>query len=149
MKGTQSHKGVGTREATRRERGRTVSLSPKAFFSTQQMRDIEEAMLLLEGVGINIKVFRELEGKGSRGSKEDTNQYRHFMGLARLWRVVREILTIAGYVDKMLKGDLTIKDRWGNEYGLTLVRSHGKEWEPPPDLINLPDFEEEDLDTDR
>ena len=115
---------------------RTASLSTRAFFSFQQMRDIEDVMQCMEGVGIHIKVFRQLERHHSDGRVEKADdQYRSFMGLARLWAVVENIISIA-YIDKLIAGKLVLKDRQGNQYKLVLSKANatGKPWVPPPDL---------------
>jgi hypothetical protein len=122
---------------------RVASLSTKAFFSFQQMRDIEEAIFRMEDVGIYIKAFRALEKplfSGGKGKADD--QYRSFMGLGKLWRVVRTVISIA-YIDKLIAGQLFLQDRQGNTYKLVLHTPAREPWVPPADLVG---WEEEDKD---
>jgi hypothetical protein len=111
----------------------TASFSTTAFFSNFQLRAIEHAMVRLEGVGINITSFRQLERTRSNGDRVKTDeQYRSFVGLAKLWHVVKKIIALA-FIDKLVEGKLVLEDNDGNTYKLTLVHSPSKEnlWFPP------------------
>jgi len=114
----------------------TASFSTKAFFSAQQMHDIATVMQRMSGVGIIIESFYRLERLTHGGRVEPTDeQYRSFMGLARLWRVVDNIISIA-FIDKLIAHRLVLKDRQGNEYCLQLTKQRGEPWFPPPDLMD-------------
>lgn len=113
---------------------KTASFSTKAFFSAQQMKDIATVMQHMGGVGIIIESFFNLERSTHGGRVEPADdQYRSFMGLARLWRVVDNIISIA-FIDKLIANRLVLKDRQGNEYCLKLTKQRGEPWFPPADL---------------
>lgn len=115
---------------------RFASFSTKGFFSSQQLQDIETAIGMIEGVGINIPVFHKTFRDNSYGEKEELDiQYRSFKTLAKLWHVVKEIIQIA-YMDKLISGKLTLKDRQGNEYRLVLSKPNlsTEKWVMPPYL---------------
>lgn len=120
---------------------KTASFSTKAFFSAQQLRDIALAMQHMNGIGIIVDSFFKLERTKSDGGRVKTDeQYRSFMGLARLWRVVETIISIA-FIDKLVDHRLTLKDRYLNEYCLVLCKTKKavEPWFPPDDLVEIDD----------
>jgi len=95
-----------------------VSLAPSRFFSDKELRDIVHCMKEMEGIGITVQTFyKEMEG--------DDKQKKYFMGLARLWRVVRNIIEIA-FIEKLKDGKLTLIDRQGDEWGVKLVKANSE-----------------------
>ena len=84
------------------------------YFSYQELAKIEKAMKLMQGVGISILSFW--------GEKNE--QRSAFFGLAKLWRVVRIIISLV-FIENLKDGRLKLLDLDGNEYGLHLTRQNG------------------------